>query len=78
MVAISPDPPEVSAKLKRTLGGPILLLSDPERKVPPFCEELSHCQVLLDGEGVVRWGAFDENWRSIRIDSVIQAAYRLR
>lgn len=77
-MAISPDPPEVSARLRRTIGPAIVLLSDVDRRVPPLCDELTHCQVLLDRHGIVRWGAFDYNWRSIRIDSVLQAAYRLR
>ncbi len=67
-----------AAKLRPLLGRDIILLSDPDRRVPPFCNQLSHCQVLLDPNGVVRWGAFDENWRSIRTELIVQAAYRLR
>lgn len=78
MVAISPDPPEVSARLRALVGHDVVLLSDPDQRVQPLCEGLAHCQVLLDGRGVIRWGAFDENWRSIPTDSVVQAAYRLR
>ena len=78
MVAVSPDPPEVSAELRKEVGPDVILLSDPDQRVPSLCDELTHCQVLLDRDGVVRWGALDENWRSIDLDRVVQAAYRLR
>jgi peroxiredoxin len=77
VVAISPDPPEAAAKLKQAMGDPpFLLLSDPDQKVRPLCG-VNHCVVLLDGAGAIRWGALDENWRTIRLASVVQAAYRL-
>lgn len=78
MVAISPDPPEVSARFRSEVGPDVVLLSDPDGRVPSLCNELTHCQVLLDGDGVIRWGALDENWRSIELAPVLQAAYRLR
>jgi peroxiredoxin len=78
VVAISPDPPEVSAEFRKVVGPGVVLLSDPDGRVPSLCDNLAHCQVLLDRDGVVRWGALDENWRSIDLDSVLQAAYRLR
>ncbi len=77
-MAISPDPPDVSARLAVAMGPQIILLSDLVGRVPPLCERLTHCQVLLDSNGIIRWGAFDENWRSIPFDAVLQAAYRLR
>lgn len=77
VVAVVDDPPAVAARIKSSLGPSVTLLSNADNRVKPMCG-LNHCQVVLDRKGAIRWGGLDENWRSIRVESVLQAAYRLR
>jgi len=63
VVAASPDPPPVLAALRGELGLTMSLLSDAdEQGVNALCGGLSHCELLADAQGVVRWGAFAESW----------------
>jgi peroxiredoxin len=63
VVAASPDMPAALAKLRRELALPIRLLSDgDEQAVNALCGGLAHCELLVDDQGVVRWGAFAESW----------------
>jgi peroxiredoxin len=63
VVAASPDMPAALAKLRRELELPIRLLSDrDEQAVNALCGGLAHCELLVDDQGVVRWGAFAESW----------------
>lgn len=79
VLAISPDPPEVAAALRERAGIPFPVLSDPyQTATAVLCSGGSHCELLLDGRGVVRWGAFSDNWREIpQPRTVLQAGYRL-
>jgi peroxiredoxin len=80
VVGISPDPPEISARWSRELGLPFPLLSDEtQRLAPTLCGGSAHCQLLVDKEGTIRWGALSDSWRMNPPPSaVLQAAYRLR
>jgi len=63
VVAASPDPPGALAELRGELGLTMALLSDPdEQAVNALCGGLSHCELLADAGGVIRWGAFAESW----------------
>ena len=78
IVAISGDAQEAAARMKERFGLPFTVLADPELHVVPRCR-VSHCLVLLDAAGVVRWGAFTENWRGATpYDRVLQVAMRMR
>jgi len=76
---VSADPPPVSAEWKRTLGLPFSLLSDDQRGVAEsLCSARAHCLLLVDPEGVVRWGALNDYWRGAEpSEAVLLAAYRL-
>jgi peroxiredoxin len=80
VLGISPDPPEVSAKWKRELGVGFPLLTDEDQRLAQdLCGARAHCLLVVDGAGVVRWGALRDNWRAdVRPGAVLQAAYRLR
>ncbi len=78
ILAISRDPPEALARLKQTLQLPFTLLSDPTQRVVGSCG-LSHCALLLDKDGVIRWGVLTENWQQrLPPTAVLQAALRLQ
>jgi peroxiredoxin len=78
VLAVAADPPEPLAKLKRELALPFTLLSDPDRQLVARCE-LSHCDAILDGKGVVRWQVVSGNWeRNLPPRALLQAAYRAR
>jgi peroxiredoxin len=79
VLAISPDPPSDLAAFQRRLNVPFPLLSDEkEHWASELCGARGHCQLLIDAAGVVRWGAFGENWRVLEPpERVLQAAYRL-
>jgi peroxiredoxin len=64
ILAVSTDPPEALAKLKTSLHLPFKLLSDPDRRATPMCGLSMHCLVAVDGAGDIRWGGFNENWRT--------------
>ena len=78
VVAVSPDPPARLVQLERSLQLPYTLLSDAEQNLPGLCVSSSHCVLVLDARGTVRWGAFTDNWRDPpRYATILQAAYRL-
>jgi len=74
IVAISADPPEASAKVKGELGLGFPLLSDEDEQVIKRYgllhsdgygdEDISRpANLLLDGQGVIRWAIFTDNVR---------------
>ena len=78
IVAISSDSQEAAARTKERFDLPFTVLADPDLHVVPRCG-VSHCLVLLDDAGAVRWGAFTENWRGATpYDRVLQVAMRMR
>ena len=80
LIAISPDQPEALARLRAELGLSFRLLSDSnETAVTALCAGLAHCQLLADGKGIVRWGAFSESWSAATApEAILQAATSLR
>jgi peroxiredoxin len=63
LVATSPDTPDTLATLRRQLALPMQLLADNgEQTVTAVCGGVAHCELLVDAQGVVRWGAFSESW----------------
>jgi peroxiredoxin len=88
VVAISIDPPAESVRLKRALDLPFPLLSDEDRVVARRYhlvhagggrdgEDLYRpAELLLDGNGVIRWASFTENWRVRARPQAIAAALR--
>jgi peroxiredoxin len=80
VVGVSPDSPEISLRWSRELGLPFQLLSDEsQRLAPDLCGGSAHCQLLVDKQGVVRWGALTDNWRvNAPPAAILQAAYRLQ
>jgi peroxiredoxin len=80
LIAISPDQPEALARLRAELGLRFRLLSDAnETAVTALCAGLAHCQLLVDREGIVRWGAFSESWSAATPpEAILQAAISLR
>lgn len=64
ILAVSTDPPEVLAALRRARDLPFTLLSDPEQRAIPVCGTSMHCLVAIDRSGKIRWGGFNENWRT--------------
>jgi peroxiredoxin Q/BCP len=80
LVAVSPDPPEALARLRDELGLRFALLSDEsELAVTSLCGGLSHCQLLVDPAGTIRWAALSESWSSTAPpEAILQAAMLLR
>ncbi len=80
IVAVSPDPPEAAAALRRELGLDLAVLSDPdEEAVTAACGTLSHCLLLLDATARVRWALATESWSALPApETLVRAAYRLR
>jgi peroxiredoxin len=80
IVGISPDTPDISAHWSHELGLTFPLLSDEaQRLATDLCGASAHCQLLIDREGKIRWGALTDNWRITATPSmVLQAATRLR
>ncbi|HEY4185102.1 MAG TPA: hypothetical protein VGP07_08535, partial [Polyangia bacterium] len=77
VVASSPDGPAVLAELRLQLGLPIQLLSDAdEQAVNALCGGVAHCQILVDDDGIVRWGAFSESWSHAPSPEALLAAVR--
>ncbi|HEX3598413.1 MAG TPA: peroxiredoxin family protein [Polyangiaceae bacterium] len=76
---VSADPPSVSAEWRSTLGLPFSLLSDERQTLAEsLCSARAHCLLLVDPEGVIRWGALNDYWRGAEPpESVLLAAYRL-
>jgi peroxiredoxin len=78
IIAVTYDPPEALAQLKRETGLPFPLLSDPQGVLMARCE-LMHCVAVVDGDAVVRWGVVSGNWRAdLPERALLQAAYRAR
>lgn len=79
VIAIGPDPQEATAPLRERIGCPFPILSDEDRKASEaLCGDAAHCELLLDGEGVVRWAAYTDSWREVPSPrAVLQAGYRL-
>jgi peroxiredoxin len=78
VVAVSPDPPAKLAELEDSLEIPYTLLSDSEQNLASLCVSSSHCVLVADRKGTLRWGAFTDNWREPpRYGAILQAAYRL-
>ena len=78
VVAVSPDPPDRLVQLERSLHIPYTLLSDAEQHLASLCVSSSHCVLVTDRQGTVRWGAFTDNWRDPpHYAAILQAAYRL-
>lgn len=75
VIAASPDPPQALAELRGELGLSMALLSDPdEQAVNALCGGLSHCELLADADGVIRWGAFAESWSHAPAPDALLAA----
>jgi peroxiredoxin len=84
------DAPEESAKLKEDLRLGFPLLSDSEERVIErygLVHRKGHlgtsdiarpANLLLDGQGIIRWAMFTENWRvRARPEALLEAAKRL-
>ena len=80
VLAVSGDPPSVSAEWRRRLALPFPLLSDERQSLAQsLCSARAHCLVLVDTQGVTKWGALNEYWRGAeKPENVLLAAYRLR
>jgi peroxiredoxin len=78
VVAVSPDPPARLVQLERSLHIPYALLSDPEQSLAGLCVSSSHCVLVADAQGTLRWGAFTDNWRDPpQYDAILEFARRL-
>jgi len=89
IVAISADEKEPLAEMQRELGLPFALLSDPDEKVIKSYgllhaggnggKDISRpAELLLDGQGVIRWAMFTDNLRvRARPEMVLEAAGKL-
>jgi len=88
---VSVDPSEKSAKLKADLHLGFPLLSDPDEQVIKrygLVHEKGYqdesdisrpADLLLDGDGVIRWAMFTDNFRiRARPEALLEAAKRLR
>lgn len=90
IIAVSADPKEASLAMKRELGIPFPLLSDEDevviRRYGLFhsggkgSEDIARpADLLLDGEGVIRWAMFTDNIRvRAHPDALLEAAKKLR
>jgi peroxiredoxin len=90
IVAVSADPQEDSAKMKRELGIPFPLLSDEDEQVIKRYglihekgkgpEDISRpADLLLDPQGVIRWAMFTDNIRvRAHPEALLEAARKLR
>jgi hypothetical protein len=79
LVAISPDSQAQLMRLRPQVPAPALLVSDEgERATTFFCAGLSHCALILDSAGVIRWGAGSESTMDAPApEALLQHAYRL-
>jgi peroxiredoxin len=77
---ITPDPPDVIAKWSPVLHAPFRILSNENSQIAnDVCGGDSHCQLIVDSGGVIRWGSLNDNWRKLTPpDAVLQTAWRLR
>jgi peroxiredoxin len=80
LVALSPDPPERLAALRRELALPFVLVSDEdEQAVARSCAGLAHCQLLVARDGHIRWGGWTDSWaRPPSPAALLEAARHLR
>lgn len=79
LVAVSPDGPAALARLRQELGLRFALASDESGTgVATLCGGVEHCEVLLDPDGVVRWGGWTESWSEAPAhEALLRAARRL-
>jgi peroxiredoxin len=77
---ITPDPPDVVAKWSPSLHAPFPILSNENSQIAnDVCGGDSHCQLIVDPSGTIRWGSLNDNWRTLTPpDAVLQSAWRLR
>jgi peroxiredoxin len=80
IVAISPDPAGPLARLRDELALELRLLSDvEERAVSLLCGGRSHCELVTDASGTIRWAGTSESWADVPAPALLlQAAWRLR
>lgn len=88
-MAISTDEKTVLADAQRELAIPFPLLSDPDEKVirgyglvhagVKDGQDISRpAEILLDGQGVIRWAVFSDNLRvAPRPETVLEEAAKL-
>ena len=63
LLAMSPDSAAQLTRLRSELRlGFALATDENETAVSAFCAGQTHCEVLLDRDGVVRWGGWSESW----------------
>jgi peroxiredoxin len=76
---VSADPPGLSAEWRKTLSLPFSLLTDDRQGIAQtLCSARAHCLLLVDPDGIVRWGALNDYWRGAEpASAVLLAAYRL-
>lgn len=79
-MAISPSPETALRAARDELSLPFELASDEsERAVSTLCGGVSHCVLMLDPDGRVRWGAWSESWADAPpFVTILQNAYALR
>jgi peroxiredoxin len=79
-IAVTPDPPATSARLRRDLGLSFPFLSDQaETAVTALCGGLSHCQLLIDARGIIRWAGWSESWsQGPTLGALLEAVRGLR
>jgi peroxiredoxin len=90
-LAISVDSKEESVELKKKLRLPFRLLSDADERVIKRYGLLHEkgrvetsdiarpAELLLDGQGVIRWAMFTDNWRvRARPEALLRAAKQLQ
>lgn len=80
LVGLAPDTPEALAAMAAETGTRFPLLADDgERAVSALCGGLSHCVVVADAAGIVRWAGATESWSDAPPPAqILQAASRLR
>jgi peroxiredoxin len=79
LLAVGPDEPAALTRLRAELGLRFALASDESGTgVATLCGGVEHCEVLLDADGVVRWGGWTESWSDAPThDALLRAARRL-
>lgn len=78
VLAVTWDPQEQIAELRKELALPFPVLSDPDGVVMGRCE-LMHCVAVIDAKGVVEWGVISGNWRNdIPERALMQKAFEHR
>lgn len=89
IVAISSDEQEALVKAQKELALPFTLLSDPDEQVIKRYgllhaggnggQDIARpAELLLDGQGVIRWVMFTDNLRvRVRPEAVLEAAEKL-